>query len=221
MALGSAGRGTSPGIDGLPYEFYRHFQDLLIPALVRVFNAAFMDPSFSPLSTLLRGVICLILKKGQSPFELPGFRPLTLLDCDVKLVMYIISNRLNRPLDYVIDITQSAFLTGRDISDNIRFHLGLSARLQELGTPGWLLDSDLTKAYDSVDRQWLCKVTTALGFRPDGVVRWIRLLMAGSTSVVRINGFLSSPFPTSNGLPRSRQCPKLPGMGYRSSTPLL
>ena len=95
-------------------------------------------------------------------------------------------------MDYVIDVVQSAFLSGRDISDNVRYHLGLAARLKELGIPAWLLDSDLTKAYDTVDRSWLRMVATRLGFSSVGVVRWLEILMAGSSSIVRINGFLSS-----------------------------
>ena len=112
------------------------------------------------MAALLKGLICLLHKLGQPLDELLGYRPITLLNCDVKLVMYIIANRLNRPLDYVIDITQSAFLSGRDISDN----LGMAARFRELGIPAWLLDSDLTKAYDSVDRSWLSTVAVRLGF---------------------------------------------------------
>ena len=60
---------------------------------------------------------------------------------------WYVTNRLQRPLDYGIDITRFAFLRGRDISDSIRYHLGLAARLRELGLPGWLLHSDLTKPY--------------------------------------------------------------------------
>jgi hypothetical protein len=87
-----------------------------------------------------------------------GYRPITLLNCDVKLIMLIMSNRLQRPLDYLVDIVQSAFLRGRDISDiSVRYHLGLRARLHELGLPAWLLHSDLTKAYDSVNRPMLLR----------------------------------------------------------------
>ena len=203
VALSSVRRGSSPGLDGLPYEFYRHFQNIIVPALVYVFNSAFKDTtSPCPLAQLLTGVICLFLKPRQPHQELNSYRPITLLNCDAKLVMHIISNRLNRPLDYVIDIAQSAFLPGRDISDNVRYHLGIAARLRELGLPAWLLDSDLTKAYDTVDRSWLRMVATRLGFSSVGVVRWLEILMAGSESKVRINGFLSTNFPSSNGLPQ-------------------
>ena len=210
LALSSVGRGSTPGIDGLPYEFYRHFSDVLVPVLVRVFNSAFVNTtSTSPLACLLQGIICLLHKLGQPLDELPGYRPITLLNCDVKLVMFIVSNRLNRPLDYVIDITQSAFLTGRDISDNVRYNLGLTARLRELGLPAWMLDSDLHKAYDSVSRTWVTATATRLGFNAGGVVRWLTILMAGSECAVRLNGFISSFFPTANGLPQggSSSCP--------------
>ena len=203
LALASVQRGSVPGLDGLPYEFYRHYEDLLTPALLFVFNSAFRNStSPCPLSLLLIGVICLFLKAGQPKEELSSYRPITLLNCDVKLVMYIIANRLNRPLDYVIDITQSAFLHGRDISDNVRYNLGLSSRLRELGIPAWLLDSDLSKAYDTTDRSFLLQVATRLGLHSRGVVRWMEILMAGSSSIVRINGFLSSSFPSANGLPQ-------------------
>ena len=203
LALQHASRGSSPGIDGLPYEFYRAFKDTLIPVLLRVFNVAFKDLTYdAPLSSLLVGIICLIHKSGQPVDELSGFRPITLLNCDVKLIMHVMSNRLQRPLDYVIDITQSAFLKGRDISDNVRYHLGLASRLEELGLPGWLLHSDLTKAYDTVNRGWLTRSMQAVGLRDTGIIRWTHILMNGSTCKVRLNGFLTVSFPNTSGIPQ-------------------
>jgi hypothetical protein len=200
-ALSHAQRGTSAGYDGLPYEFYRAHKQALLPVLRRVFNTAFAaaaDPQ--PLAALLTSVICLIPKPGKPADELENLRPITLLNCDAKLVMLIMSNRLQRPLEFLIDITQSAFLVGRDISDNVRYHLALSARLEELGLPGWLLISDLAKAYDSVNRGYLRGCMTAMGFRPEGIVRWVDILLNGSTSCVRLNGFLSRPFPVRHSL---------------------
>lgn len=201
LALRQVQRGSVPGVDGLPYEFYRAFKDTLVPVLVRVFNAAFQHAdNSSPLATLLVGIICLLLKPRQPSDEITSYRPITLLNCDVKLVMLVMANRLQLPLDYLIDITQSAFLRGRDICDNVRYNLGLAARLVELNLPGWLLHSDLTKAYDSVNRGWLSKVMITMGLKDAGIVRWTRILLNGSTAKVRVNGFFTAAFPVTSSL---------------------
>lgn len=200
-ALRHARRGSTPGSDGLPYEFYAAFSDVLAPALLHLFNAAFLNRSDqNPLGRLLEGVICLLHKAGKPADELEGYRPLTLLNTDVKLIMLVIAARLQRPLEYLIDITQSAFLASRDIADNVRYAQGLAARLQELGLPGWLLMSDLHKAYDSVDRGWLVAVMRAMGLRTEGVVRWAQILLAGTTARVRLNRYVGAAFPVTSSL---------------------
>jgi len=95
------------------------------------------------------------------------------------------AHRLQRPLECLIDVTQSAFFRGRDISDNICYHLGLATRLKELGLPGWLLHSDLTKAYDTVNMGWLLMTMSAMGFISAGITRWCDILMNGSSTGVR------------------------------------
>jgi hypothetical protein len=154
----------------------------------------------APLAPLLLGVICLLHKPRQPDDEVSSYRPITLLNCDVKLVMLVMANRLQLPLEYLIDISQSAFLRGRDICDNVRYNFGLAARLAELGLPGWLLHSDLTKAYDSVNRGWLTKVLLTMGLKDAGIVRWTRILLNGSEAKVRVNGFFTAKFPVTSSL---------------------
>ena len=96
----------------------------MLPVLLRVFNVAFQ----APLTVPRRGVMCFIKKSDVPAEELTSYRPITLLSCDAKLIMLVVSIRLQRPLDYVIDITQSAFLRGRDINDNDRWPVGPAAR---------------------------------------------------------------------------------------------
>ena len=76
----------------------------------------------------------------------------------------ILATRLQLPLDFLIDVMQSAYIHGRDISANVRWHLGLRARLEELGLPAWLQMSDIRKAYDRTDRLFLARVMTMIGF---------------------------------------------------------
>ena len=229
FALRESRRGSAPGLDGLPYEFYRAFSKSLIPVLLKVFNAAYEsaqasvrnsgstadstadnasataddDSSLAPLAELLQGVICLLHKAGKPVKEIDtGYRPITLLNCDVKLVLLIMSSRLQLPLDYLIDIMQSAYIRGRDISDNVRYHLGLKARLEELGIPAWLLLSDFFKAYDSSQRRLLFRSQCKMGLSPTGIVLWNRILLNGSKARVRINGFFTDPFSVSDSLPQ-------------------
>ena len=216
-AFQAAGRGTVPGRDGIPYEVYRAFSSQLLPVLKAVFNGAFQAArqhiaahpgedirDHSPLSRLLISVICLLHKgDGKPRDELEeGYRPITLLDCDIKIVMLVISSRLQLPLDFLIDNTQSAYINGRDIGDNVRYHLGLATRLQELGFPAWLLYSDLSKAYDKTDRMLLFRLMRTMGFRASGVTLWCRLLLNGSSACVRINGFFSRPFDIRSNIPQ-------------------
>lgn len=79
-------------------------------------------------------------------------------------------------------------------------HLCLSLRLQELGLRGWLLLSDLQKAYDSVDRSHLQMVMVRLGFRVDDILRWTQILFGEAAARVRVNDFLSDSFPVTSSL---------------------
>jgi len=202
LAIPSVSRGSSPGYDGLPFEVYNAFHAELSPMLQRVLNSAYQDQvNTAPLAPLLQGTICLLHKTGQPQDSLAGYRPITLLKCNLKLILLIMAHRLQRPLEYLINVTQSAFLRGRDISDNIRPHLGLAARLKELGLPGWLLHSDRTKACDTVNRGWLLKTTLAVGFNSTGITRWCNILMNGSSTQVRLDGFFTTSFPNTPGFP--------------------
>ena len=61
----------------------------LLPVLLRVFNVAFQ----APLTVPRRGVMCSIKKSDVPAEELTSYRPITLLSCDAKLIMLVVSNR--------------------------------------------------------------------------------------------------------------------------------
>ena len=91
--------------------------------------------------------------------------------------------------------------------------VGLSARLQELGLPGWLLHSDLTNAYDSIDRGWLARCMTPMGLKESGVTLVILLQPAMAylhqlRSAGRIAGFTLSSVvaPLRAGVWLARTC---------------
>ena len=201
-ALRQCARGKAPGLDGLPYEFYAAFWPRLETLLLAAVNAAFAaqhDPQ--AMSALLVGLIVLIHKGSGRPTDrLVGYRPITLLNCDVKLLAKALANRLHLPLGTLVDAAQSAFICGRSISDAVLFYVGLAEHMQRAGHPLWVVLSDLAQAYDSVSWDYLFATLRAMGFQEGGHVRWAQLLHRGGRAAVLINGFASPFFPLKGGL---------------------
>ena len=75
------------------------------------------------------GLITLIFKgtpkKPMAPDLVDSYRPITLLNADYKIIAKAVTRRLAPALGHVIDETQTAFVPGRWIGDNILSHLAI------------------------------------------------------------------------------------------------
>ena len=200
-ALKVAPRGKRPGCDGLPYEFYHAFWRHLAEPMAAAFNDPFLSPAAHPqLSESNRtGLIVLIYKEGGKDRADPdSYRPITLLNTDVKLVAKVMVQRMGQALDSVVDPTQSAFVPGRWIGDNVLHHLEEIEYVQSAQVPACLVGLDFNKAYDRIHRGWLQRCMGALGV-PACAQRWVRLLLEGTRGQIIYNQFLSRPFPIPAG----------------------
>jgi hypothetical protein len=201
-ALRSLPRGKAPGSDGLTYEFYVTFWAEVGQHLVDAFNSVFtsqqQQPKLSQQQCL--GYIALIHKGGGKPRDsADSYRPITLLNADVKILAKVLALRYGPVLDMVVDSTQTAFVPGRDIADNVLCHLEEIDYLAAVQQPGCVLFLDFEKAYDRLDRGWLFQSMAAIGF-PDSALRWVRLLLQGTVGKIMYNrGFLSRAFSIASG----------------------
>ena len=219
-ALGALARGKRPGVDGLPAEFYRTFWDVLGVEMVEVFNEAFLDPAAQPLlSSSQREGCTVLLYKGDGPRELvSNYRPITLLNADYKILAKLLATRMGSALGEVIHPTQTAFVPGRWIGENILAHLDECDLLEELATvPGAIVFTDFSKAYDTLDRGWLRRCLVHLGF-PACFCRWVDLLLAANRNRVMVNGWLSASFPLHSGVRQG--CPASPPLYIVATQPL-
>jgi exonuclease III len=195
-ALQSMPAGKRPGSDGLPYEFYTKFWEVLHPLMLAAFNGAFLSGAQDPaLSWVCRtGLVLLIYKGGDKPRDDPdSYRPITLLNCDVKIIAKVLVRRLSGPLQTVLDPCQTAFVPGRWIGDNVLSHLEEVDYVVSQDLSACILGLDYNKAYDRIHRGWLNRCMEALGV-PAEAQRWVRLLMQDSEAQVVYNGFLSRRF---------------------------
>ena len=86
-----------------------------------------------------------------------GYRPITLLNGDLKLLAKALANRLHLPLDTLVDAVQSAFICSRNISDAVLFYVGLAEHMQGgSGVPRVVIRSALVfECERSPVRVWL------------------------------------------------------------------
>ena len=67
-----------------------------------------------------QGLISLLSKKNNDLGNLNNWRPLTLLNTDYKIVTKTISNRIKKYISHIIENSQTGFIKGRYIGENIR-----------------------------------------------------------------------------------------------------
>lgn len=88
--------GKSPGPDGFPSEFYKKFSTQLMLLLTSVLCDSLKIGSLPP--TFNQACITLIAKKGKDPEDCASYRPISLLNSDVKIFAKVLAGRLEDAL---------------------------------------------------------------------------------------------------------------------------
>jgi len=91
-ALRSPKKGKAPGLDSLPYEFYLEFEDLLCECLTEVFNFCLQEEGC--LTDSQRKAVITLIPKNDEVRNLDNWRPISLQNCDAKILSIILADRL-------------------------------------------------------------------------------------------------------------------------------
>uniref|UniRef100_A0A8C5PIJ7 Reverse transcriptase domain-containing protein n=1 Tax=Leptobrachium leishanense TaxID=445787 RepID=A0A8C5PIJ7_9ANUR len=205
-----------PGPDGLPTEYYKLLQAELLPHMLASFNTILEDKKFHTSS--LTAVISLIPKPDKDPLHPSSYRPISLLNSDVKLLARILATRLQHYLPRLVDPDQVGFIPGREAKDATTRVINAVLLAKRNRSPFLLLSTDAEKAFDRVLWPYLMQVLQKFGLGK-GFLSWISALYTAPTARVRVNGALTQSFPISNG---TRQgCPLSPLLFALSLEPLL
>ena len=111
-------RNKTPGNDGLTIEFYEKFWPLISKQLVDSFNSAYENNLMSV--SQRQGTIKLIPKPNKDKLLLNNWRPITLLNVDVKILSKCLAKRAAMVIGKLVDSQQTAFVKGRYIGEGIR-----------------------------------------------------------------------------------------------------
>lgn len=194
----------SPGIDGLPYEFYSCFWTLLGNDLVAVFNSSFSSGRLS--FTQRTGLITLLFKKGDK-LNTANWRPISLLCTDYKILAKVLTNRLLSVISTVVAPDQVCGVPGRLSSEHLRLLKDIVDHAHSSDVPTAVLSLDQEKAFDRVDWRFMMRVLETMNFGPS-FCSWVRLLYTTLFSSVLVNNHVSELFPVTRGVRQG--CPLSP-----------
>jgi len=197
-ALLMMGPTKSPGPDGFNALFFQRYWDIVGRDVISLVKSILEGGSLPP---KLNHTHVVLIPKVHEPTQVAEFRPISLCNVVYKIVTKVISNRLKKLLHRIISETQSAFIPGRLITDNILiayevFHSMINQRTRN---GSMAIKVDMSKAYDRVEWSFLRQVMLKLGFRP----HWVEMVMACVESAsfsILINGSPQGCVKSSRGL---------------------
>ena len=215
-ALKQVSLNKSPGLDGLPYEVYLRMSHMFVPFLTDMFNHWFAQGAIP--GSITKGMITLLKKGGRHVWEgLDDYRPITLLNTELKILAQILANRLQLVISDLIGPEQTFTVKGRSIQDNLHLIREVLEGIED-GTEAALISLDQSKAFDRVDHRFLATVLETAGFKPE-FRRWISMMYHKPQAVVQVNGRRSRVFAIERSVRQG--CPLSPLLYVLALEPLL
>ena len=189
-------KNKAPGCDGISIEFYQTFWPQIKEILVNALNECYITGTMS--NTQRKGLITLLFKKGDTQ-SLKNWRPITLLNCDYKIIAAVLAARLQKVIRYIVHESQTGYIKGRLASTNVRLVKDIIKYFKNRKESGAIMLVDFTKAFDVLDTTFLdfCleKFNFGSSFR-----KWVRVLYTNIVSSVLVNGWTSEPFCVERGI---------------------
>ena len=195
-AIKSLRSNKSPGLDGIPIEFYRKFWPDIGQFLVKLYNESYSKGELPDSMNL--AVLNLIFKKTDRT-KFKNYRPLSVSTTDYKILAFVLARRLQSVINKIISPDQVGYIKGRYIGTNIRQVLDLIEYAEQYKTGGILLFLDFEKAFDSLEWPFMLACLKRFGFGPH-FLKWIQILYKAPSVTIKINGWMSDQVTLSRGV---------------------
>lgn len=195
-AIRAMQNGKAPGPDGYPVEFFKKFSEQLVPLLQEMFAESKANGTLP--KTLTEASIILLLKPGKDKKECGSYRPISLLNCDIKTLSKVLANRLDKVMPEVISSDQTGFMLACHSFSNVRRLLNVLYSPASSAVAEVVISLNAEKAFDKVEWRFLFECLSRFGFGPN-FRSWIELLYFSPKASIVTNRNHSGFFPLTRG----------------------
>ena len=195
-ALISMKNGKTPGNDGLTMEFFVCFFGELGMLLLKCLNYSHLVGELS--TSQKQAIVTLIEKKGRDKRIVKNWRPISLMNVDVKIASKALSFRLRKVISTLINYDQTAYIKGRFIGESIQLIDDILYHTEQESIDRVLFTADIQKAFDSVEHSFIFAVLKKFGFGDD-FIQWIKTFLFNASSCVMNNNFSTGYFKIGRG----------------------
>ena len=127
--------------------FWHIVGDNVVSVVLEFLNTSYLLPD-------LNHTYIVLIPKIKNPVKVSDYRPISLCNVIYKIIAKVLANRLKQVLPHIISPTQSAFVPGRLITDNVlvayeALHMMHGHKKGKNGTLAMKLD--ISKVYDRVE----------------------------------------------------------------------
>ena len=196
-ALKEAQNEKTAGYDGLPYEFYSTFWEILKDDFLEMTKFSLYHKG--EMGRSQRKSILTLIYKSKDKRRLIHWRPISLLCTDYKIITKALANNLKEVLSTILAPTQTASVPGRNIFNNTFVMRDTIHYCQMHEINAYILSIDQEKAFDKLNRDFLMRVMKRMNFGPR-FMSCIQAIYKNTKGNVLINGFVSMEFDITRGV---------------------
>jgi len=140
-----------------------------------------------------------LVPKVHNPTSANDFRPISLLNCVLKIITKLLADRLQTKIIPLVHTNQYGFIKTRTIQDCLAWAYEYIYQCQHSKREIVILKLDFTKAFDTIEHNTIIQMMSHLGFG-DKWLDWIQRILASGTSSILLNGVPGNHFHCRHGV---------------------
>jgi len=147
----------------------------------------------------INGSHIVLVPKKDNPSKVSDFRPISLLNCSVKLLKKILANRLQKVIIKLVHMNQYGFIKGRAIQDCLAWAFEYIFLCKQTKKEMVILKLDFEKAFDKIEHEVILEIMKHKGFG-DRWLQWMKMIFNSGTSSILLNGIPGKVFHCQRGV---------------------